>query len=140
MRIIPRLQKSNVKLHPDNYSILGYYLTGNSRVIDNNGSLTVSKAGCASEERGGAGKRAGDFRWMEAGTNKAMVELEKDLARSYWQRWRKEQRFATISKKRSRNGSPVRMKTTSMMPPWSQKDDVTVGGTVEDVPQHSLVR
>ena len=63
---------------------------------------------------------AGDFRWIETAdeeVKKTMVETEKDLARRFWLRWRRERRYEVTTKKRSRNGLPVQEKTTSMEPP-----------------------
>ena len=67
---------------------------------------------------------AGDFRWLETAdeeTKKTMVETEKDLARRFWLRWRRERRHELTSRKKSRNGLPVQIKRTSMEPPWGAK-------------------
>ena len=89
-------------------------------------SVSVSNKGLGEEHNQAA--CAGDFRWIETAdevVKKTMVEAEKDLARRFWLRWRRERRYEITTKKRSRNGLPVRAKTTSMEPPWGAK-------TVED--------
>ena len=63
----------------------------------------------------------GDFRWSE-GADKKIIQTEKDIARQFWLRWRREQRSKIISKKRSRRGILVDSKTTSMEPPGMVED------------------
>ena len=46
-----------------------------------------------------------------------LMDEERALERSYWLRWRKEERFLVQTKKRSRKGTWVDAKTTSMRPP-----------------------
>ena len=59
---------------------------------------------------------------VETRVQKDVIEKEKDLARTFWQRYRKDRRYENLTKKRSRKGSPVPMKTTSMGPPMVPND------------------
>ena len=76
--------------------------------------------------------RGGDFRWLEVTDERChgpLILTEKNLARQYWQRWRKEERTKVVSKKRSRRGLLMDNGTTSMGPPGPVRDVTTeVGG------------
>ena len=69
---------------------------------------------------------------MEGADEKLQTNLlltERNLARQYWQRWRKEERSRMVSKKRSRRGVLIDPKTTSMEPPKTVEREAAKGAT-----------
>ena len=103
---------------------------GGSKEVKEDG---IERSGCPKVERVGKGL----FRWLGDTVSRGQAKLleeERDLERIYWHRWWKEERFRSQSKKRSRGGTRIEPKTTSMEPPWISKEKYkTVElGMVED--------